>query len=479
MLWSDNMSDKETPFIDAILQYITRGITPFHTPGHIQGRGVSEKFLEFWRYSLSADLAEVYHEESNHDYEVPRRESEELLAKLYGAERSFFLCNGTTEGIHALCLSFFQEVHQDNTVLLPRNAHRSLMGGLILTGAKPKWVYPKVDSQWMMATVVETKDWIEESNGVTGAFHLYPNYYGLCQDLGEQVIPGVPNLVDEAHGPHLGFANALPKPALHYPINATVQSTHKILSSLTQSSWLHVKTKDDVYKVENALGLIESTSPNFLLWASLDGARAFETGNSQRWEETIERVLWLRDQIAKIPGIEVFKPTDEHVEIKAYDPLKILVSAQELGLNGFALRDELRQRGVMPELSEANFVLLLITPAHSQNDLDLLINSLQDIASQRDKIPIIQKTYPVYPRLKMINTPKEAFFSKSFEVKLEDANGYVSAEMIIPYPPGIPLIYPGEEVTKEVIELVQYYRSLGWPLRGIHDQRAEVLRVLV
>lgn len=468
------MRQNETPFLDAVLNYIKKGIIPFHTPGHIQGRGVNRKFLEFWPKALAGDLAEVEHPKSHHDYDAVRKEAEDLLAELYGAKRSFFLCNGTTEGIQALCLAFLKE---NSTVLLPRNAHRSIVGGLILTGAKPRWVYPRVDQSWGMATVVDTETWLEESRGVDAAFHLYPNYFGMCQDLENQVLDNVPNLVDEAHGPHFQFSDRLPPCALEYNITAAVQSTHKILSSLTQSSWMHVKIETAVLKIEKALSIIESTSPNFLLWASLDAARALEAENPKRFDDLIERVNNLKAEIKQIEGLKIFE-LDGHEEIKAIDPLKLIISATDLGLNGFELKDELRLRGIMPELAETGWVLFIITPSHQKQELDSLKQALEDIARGMNKVKSSNHKFTDYPRLKARLTPKEAFFSAGESKDLTKTNGLIATEMVVPYPPGIPLVMPGEEITKEVIELIQYYQSLGWFIRGLEDKTAKKIRVL-
>jgi arginine decarboxylase len=469
------MNQKETPFMDAVLKYVKKGIIPFHTPGHIQGKGVSKEFAEFFQYALAADSAEVEHLESHHDYEAARKEAEKLLADLYKVDRSFFLCNGTTEGIQALILAYFTS---QDTVLLPRNAHRSVVGGLILSGAKPKWVYPEIDREWKVATVVETEKWLEQSQGVSGAFHLYPNYYGMCQDLEKQVIDGLPNLVDEAHGVHLQFSDFFPKQALDFNITATVQSPHKILSSLTQSSWLHVKKKEDAARISQVLGIIETTSPNFLLWSSLDAARALEAEDNNRWNETVFRVQNLRKVIKQISGFKIFEPTKSHTEIYAMDPLKLMVSASDLGLDGFRFRDELRKRGIMPELAETEFVLFLITPAHQEKELAHLSKALEDISQNGVKSNRERINVPIYPRLKTVISPKEAFFSTGVSVKLSEADGCIAQEMIIPYPPGIPLIMPGEQITKEVIELTQYYKSLNWPLRGMEDKNTEFIRVI-
>ena len=472
----DIMKDKQkdSPFVEAVRNYVKKGIIPFHTPGHIQGRGVSEEFRDFWQQALACDLAEVEHPESSHDYEVPRKEAEALLAELYGATRSFFLVNGTTEGIQALFLAFFKD---KDTVLMPRNVHRSAIGGLILSGAKPNWVYPEIDRDWGIATSPNEEAWLKQATNISGAFHLYPNYYGLCPDLDHYLLKGVPNLIDEAHGPHFPFSKKLPQRALRPGVTATVQSPHKILSSLTQSSWLHVREEKDVHNIARALGLIESTSPNFLLWASLDAARAYEAAKANRWDELIDKVYKLRQDLTMIPGLEVYNPQDRK-EIKQFDPLKLMVKATKIGLDGFELRDELRKRGIMPELAEPQFVLFIITPAHKDEELHALYEALEDIATLKRKSNIKRRELPVLPRLKAILTPKEAFFSPAKPVKLKEAIGYIAREMIIPYPPGIPLIMPGEEITKEVVELTQYYSSLGWPLRGLEDERAEHIYVI-
>ncbi|MDD2431530.1 MAG: hypothetical protein PHI65_07180 [Firmicutes bacterium] len=470
------LNQKETPFISSIRGYVKKGIVPFHTPGHIQGRGISKSFADLFNNPLLYDLAEVEHPSSHHDYEVARREAEKLLADLYQVERSFFLINGTTEGLHALLIAFFSDKGKKKTVLLPRNSHRSIVDGLILTGAKPIWVYPEIDTQFGLATVCKTSNW-NKPRHIDGAFHLYPNYYGLCQNLEEQVVEGVFNLVDEAHGPHLKFSERLPKTALDFDITASVQSAHKILPALTQSSWLHVKNKKDVLAIERALGLVESTSPNFLLWASLDGARAQEANNPGRWDKALDRVLHLRDELKKIPEVSVFEPDGNHPEIFSYDPFKLVVSSSKVGLNGFEFRDELRKRGIMPELAEANFVLFIITPSHTDQDLELLKWACKDIVGNRKQRELSTQAF-FYPNLKAHLTPRQAFFAENKRVALQEARGLISAEMIVPYPPGIPLIMPGEEITKEVVELTQYYRDLGTKLRGLEDQNAEYIRVV-
>lgn len=465
---------KKTPFVEAVREYVKKGIIPFHTPGHIQGRGISAEFKDFWQQALASDLAEVEHPESGHDYEVPRKEAEALLAELYGATRSFFLINGTTEGIQALFLAFFTN---KDTVLMPRNVHRSAIGGLILSGAKPKWVYPEIDQNWGIATACNEDVWLNQASNVSGAFHLYPNYYGLCPNLDHYLLKGIPNLVDEAHGPHFPFSTRLPQKALRPGVTATVQSPHKILSSLTQSSWLHVREEKDVHNIARALGLIESTSPNFLLWASLDAARAYEATKANRWDELIDKVYKLRQDLNRIPGLEVYSPQG-HKGINECDPLKLMLRATKIGLDGFELRDELRKRGIMPELAEPQFVLFIITPAHRDKELRALYEALEDITTLKRKSTIKRRELPVLPQLKAMLTPKEAFFSPAKPVKLKEAEGCIAREMIIPYPPGIPLIMPGEEITKEVIELTQYYSSLGWLLRGLEDEHAEHVYVI-
>ena len=471
------LDQTKTPFLDAVERYVEKGLVPFHTPGHIQGRDILERASNLYSQPLLYDLAEVDYPEGAHDYEIARKEAEILLADLYGMERSFFLINGTTEGIHALFMAFFSQDGTQKKILLPRNSHRAAVGGLILTGAKPVWVYPEIDSELGLATVCRTEDWLEHTD-VDGAFHLYPNYYGLCQNLDEQIISGVYNLVDEAHGPHLRFSERLPKSAIDREITASVQSAHKILTALTQSSWLHVKSKDAILAIERALWLIESTSPNFILWSSLDAARALEAKNPDRWDQALDRVLTFREKLKNIPGLTLFEPGVNHPEVHSFDPFKLVVSGRKAGLNGFALRDELRLRGIVPELAEPGFVLFLLTPAHTQKDLGFLFDALQHIFKGRKPVEGNTEQVFFYPRLNAHLTPKEAYFAESRKVSLRDSAGLVSVEMITPYPPGIPLLMPGEEITKEVIELIQYYKELGMQLRGFEDEKAEFIRVV-
>ena len=367
----------------------------FHTPGHKSGKGIATRFRKFVGPRVfSIDLTTLDEVDSLQNPTGVIKEAQELAAKSAGADRSYFLVNGTTVGNHAMVAS---TTGPGDKVLIARNCHRSVLTGLIMSGAQPIFFQPSFDRDLKLTlnvTFDTVKTAIDANPGARALLITSPNYYGLCTDI-EKIIPyahekGLMVFVDEAHGPHLKFHPKLPKCALEAGADMCVQSTHKIVGGMTQASMLHANAgRVNLDDVTNTLKLLQTTSPSYILMASLDLARMqMATEGKKLLTRTIKLAEEARAKINMIPGITCFtKDRAKQAGMADMDVTKLTITVSDMGLSGYHVSQMLNTRfGIQVEMADPFHVLVIVSIGDRQDDLDLLVEALTGDLG-RDRAP--------------------------------------------------------------------------------------------
>ncbi|MDI3281571.1 MAG: aminotransferase class I/II-fold pyridoxal phosphate-dependent enzyme [Bacillota bacterium] len=466
--------------MEALLQHVKAGRLPFHTPGHKQGRGLSRRLAALLgRRALAIDLDPPVL--AGPSREIPpdkaRRQAEELAAALFGAERTFFLVNGTTLGLQASLLALCPP---GQAVLLPRYVHRSVIGGLILSGARPVFLPVAYDEEWGLPLGVEPAVLEREGSRHPEARALLltsPTYYGLTPDLQGAVgfcrARGIPLLVDEAHGAHLGFSPRLPQSALAAGADVVVQSAHKTLGVLTQASLLHVKRgRAAAAKIQEMVALLETSSPSPLLLASLDAACA---ELAERGKDLVERAVDLawraRRALEGLPNLRCLGP--EVVGkggVAGFDPTRLVVSVRGLGLTGLQAGAWLAEHcGLQVEMADLENLVLVITAADDRRTVDRLVQGLRRLAEafkEQKGTGGAHRKWVEPPSPVLAVTPREAALAPMRLLPLAEAAGRICGEVISVYPPGVPVLCPGEVISREMISYLLWAREQGLHLTG-------------
>lgn len=499
------------PIVEALAAYNDKGYIPFHMPGHKQGRawGCWESWGrslgglwsgglrswplagEFWR----ADLTEV---PGLDDLACPKgaiAEAEKLSAQAFGAKQSFFLVNGATVGIQALMLAW---CGPEDRVLVPRYAHRSIWAGLVLTGARPVYLQPELHPRLgfpLAITVEETRRALREAPSARLLWLVHPSYYGITSRaqaiIQEAQRAGVPVVADEAHGSHFIWDRRLPEPALACGAKASVQSWHKTLVSLTQSAVLHLGDDQWGQAVAGALRLLQSSSPSYLLLASLDACRELMATQGQSiWGRTVDLALEVRRRLVRLAEAKGLELVGEEVltlpGVGGWDPTRLVISAaQGWGLSGPDLASVLRDEGIQAEMADAQSVVLLITPGDDEESISFLARALERIGQRAGKTrgagsqarSSSGQGFPwpaPWPRPQVALSPRQAYLKlrsspEARAVPLAEAQDLVAAEMVCPYPPGAPLLCPGEVIDQEVIAWIKELRGRKLYFQGASD----------
>lgn len=465
------------PIAAAMQKYSSDGVLPFHTPGHKQGRGAHE----FLRELLTAEglRQEVSLMEELDDLHAPQtciKEAQALAAKLWHADETIFFVNGTTSAVQAM---IFGTLKAGDLIMIPRNAHRSVIAGLILSGAIPIFLPVEFDEEFNLPLNVSV-DTIERAikrfPQAKAILLVSPNYYGVATDL-EKIsrlvhAAGMILLIDEAHGAHLTFCDELPTSAMEAGADLAAQSTHKILGSLTQTSMLMIKKSVDVERVKMAASLLQTTSPNQLLLASLDIARLqMELDGREKICAAVELSKKLRGEIKKIHGLKAF----DAVKNFALDATKVTVNVQGLGLTGQEAEKILRRDlKVQCELSDAANLLFLITYADDAEIIFKLVEALK-LLPRGSREKFLSPSLSAEISLAELS-PRETFYSPVEVVPLKKSVGRICAEEITFYPPGIPLLMPGEKIAAQVVELIEREKFLR--VIGAVDKTLSTIKVV-
>lgn len=466
--------------MEAIRSYLEEEPCRLHMPGHKGQKDFS--FL-----SASADLTEVAGLDALHQPEGAIREAQQLAAAAYGARETFFLVNGATAGIVA---AFLALAKPGDKVILPRHVHKSVFTGLVLSGAFPVYVTPVYHPTLKIPLGVSPEAWEkawEEHPDSKLLFLIHPTYEGITTLDGELIKKahdrGLKIIVDEAHGGHFPFHPGLPPSALKLGADVVVHGSHKTTGSLTQSGMLHLGTSLDSRLFQAALSLVQSTSPSYLLMASLDHARREMAVDGQsKLAETLRITGKVRDEIKGLKGICLWhKELYTYREVKGLDPTKIIIDALELGLTGYELARILREKHrVQVEMASGTHLLAMFTFADSWEQGDKLVQSLADISrSCQGRKPLPgSPDIGRLPSPQVVVSPRDSWFAPKKRVPLEEAAGAVCGQLLVPYPPGIPLLCPGELITNQLIDRLVSLRGLDLQWQGNYEPGLKTIQVL-
>lgn len=474
---SPRLADQDrAPLFDTLERYARGGIYPMHTPGHKNGRFADGDLTSLvGPHGLALDLPAMMATDNTFHPAGCLRDAQVLAAQLLGARESFFLSAGSTLGVAAALLAC---VPPGSTVALPRNIHRSVVAGLVLSGAEPRFldheVLPACGALGVpleeLARALDTKP------RVAAVLLTRPSYYGLAQDLSELAAlcrsRGVPLVVDEAHGGHFHFLPpGSPEPALAAGADVVVQSWHKTLGSLVGSAMLHVGHDSPVtpLQVRDALNVLQTTSPSYLLLASLDLVRRRMARHGERlFAEAVGEARRLEQEIEYLPGLRVLRPeTDSRMDGHLRDPLRLVVNVGGTGWTGYDVEQHLRNEfQVEDEMSDWTNVVFLLSPEEDPAALRRLVLGLESVSDRARPASIrpaddelSRMMQPSIPPRALL--PRDAALAPKHSIVLAQAAGEVCAEVVSFYPPGVPLLMPGEVITDEAIEVCQRLLAAG------------------
>lgn len=481
---------KKMPLVAAMLKYKKEQVYPFHTPGHKGGRGMEALLAgELGAGALQMDVSLMAELDDLHCPEGCLAAAQNLAAQLYGSDRCFFAVNGTTQAIHAMLLT---AVRPGGKVLIPRNAHRSVAGGLLLGDLQPMYILPQFDAAFGINTQVtagQIEAALQKDPSIKAVLLTSPNYYGQAADIKAiaQIVHsyGAVLLVDEAHGPHLGFSDLLPPSALACGTDACAQSTHKILGAMTQCSMLQVRGQRlDLERAADVMSLLTTTSPNYLLMASLDAARfQLATGGRQMAEQAAAAADRLRQVLQAFDGLKLLD-TDcvGSNGIAGFDRTKVTVNAAAWGHTGMEVADRLRQAGIAVELADADNVLFLVTYSDGGAGYDAVLARIRQVFAELEAAKKTPRSLVVSPQLpvpQQVMSLRQAFDSPKTSLALRQAAGKICAEQVSFYPPGIPVLLPGELITEAVIAYCENMKNLSLPVSGPADGSLREIRVVL
>ena len=473
------MDQNKTPLFDAIMEYDEKRPAYFRIPGHRYEKGINPKWRELVGDKIFGfDLTETPLCDDLHNASGAIKEAEDLASELWGSDYTHFLVNGSSCGNEVAVMS---TAYEGQTVCIPRNAHKSALYGLIIGGAKPVYIAPQIDDMWGLQggiTPEQAEKMFQENPDCKGMMVVSPSYYGVTSDI--KALAEVCHkhdailIVDEAHGAHCYFSDRLPGGAIAQGADIAVQSIHKVTGSFTQSSMIHVKSKlVGRARLESNLHLVQSSSPSYVLMTSLDMARNYM---AMEGSQMIDRALSLaqdaRERINKLSGIRCATKADLEGKAGIYklDETRLTFSAAELGITGFDLKKMLfDEYNCDVELADYRNALAIVTFANEKEDLDRLVDALEDISKRfKDGKPLAPAPgLPAQPPF--VVTPRTAYIGHKKRVAWKDCKGMVMAEMIAPYPPGIPLIYQGERMTDDVWEYIEAVRLRKGHMHGPSD----------
>jgi arginine decarboxylase len=474
-----SVDHQRAPLFDRLIEYAGGGIYPLHTPGHKGGWFADADLATLvGRHGLALDLPGMTATDNTFHPTGCIREAQRLASDLVGAEATFFLAAGSTLGVATALLA---SVPPGETVALPRNIHRSVVAGLVLAGARPRFIAHEVLSECgALGVTAEAVRAALAIDPLPAAVLLTrPSYYGLARDLDDVVAlchdRHVPLIVDEAHGAHFQWLPpGGPASALAAGADIAIQSWHKTLGSLVGSAMLHVGRNSLVGpdRVQDAINFLQTTSPSLLLLASLDLVRRRLWRDGKRlFGEAVSEARTLEDQIDHLPGLRVLRPeTDQRLAGHRRDPLRLVVNVAETGWTGYDVERHLRINfQVEDEMADWFNVVYILSPEDDPAARVRLVAGLKTVsetpkqksesAEQLSPADAARLLQPPIPPLAML--PRDAALAQKETVRLSEAAGQVCAEMVMFYPPGIPLLMPGELITEETFGVCQQLLAAG------------------
>lgn len=482
-----------TPYLDALVAYAESEPGRFHIPGHKGGAGADPELRSAigaaaLRLDVPAGIDGV--DIGPDPLATPFQRAQDLAAEAWGAQRSWFLVNGASGGNHAICMAL---AHLGTTAVVQRNVHSSVIDGLVLSGLRPSFVAPELDDELGVAHCLAPAaldDALAHAPGAVAVFAVSPTYFGAVADVAAlaQVAHAheVPLVVDESWGAHLAFSDELPANALAQGADVVLNSVHKLGGSLTQSAILHLGSdRVDEKIVDRSVTLVETTSPNGLLTASLDAARRHNVVHGHELlGETIASLRELRAAVREIDGLDVLdEEIAEHPSVHAWDPLRLSVDVRGTGATGHEIAKLMRERhDVWLELYAENVIVAVFGIGERVGETGRrLLEALRDAAASLQTTPEDPRApfAPPPPWGPMELTPREAFLGPQQVVAFDAAEGRIAAESLAAYPPGVPNVLPGERLSRETLDFIADSLANGGQVRGASDRTLQTIRVVL
>jgi len=478
------LDQNQAPIYEALVKLRKKRIVPFDVPGHKRGRGNPELVELLGEKCVGIDVNSMKPLDNlGHPISIIR-DAEELAADAFGASHAFLMIGGTTSSVQTMILSTCKA---GDKIILPRNVHKSAINALVLCGAIPIYIEMSVDPKIGIALGLENDrvaQAIKDHLDAKAILINNPTYYGICSDLKGLTEmaheAGMMVLVDEAHGAHLHFTDKLPISAMDAGADMAAVSMHKSGGSLTQSSLLLIGEQMNPEYVRQIINLTQSTSASYLLMASLDiSRRNLALRGKESFEKVIELSEYARREINAIGGYYAYsKELIDGVSVCDFDVTKLSVYTQGIGLTGIEVYDLLRDEyDIQIEFGDIGNILAYISIGDRIQDIERLVGALADIKRlySRDGKDLIAGEY-IQPEL--VLSPQEAFYAERKSLILDESVGQVCGEFVMCYPPGIPILAPGERITREIVDYIQFAKERGCSLQGTEDSEVNHINVI-
>ena len=478
------LNQERAPIYEALERFRKMRVVPFDVPGHKHGKGNPELVELLGEKCVGIDVNSMKPLDNLCHPVSVIREAEELAAEAFGAAHAFLMVGGTTSSVQSMVLSCCK---RGDKIIMPRNVHRSAINALVLCGAQPIYVNPDVDcrlgiSLGMRLEQVEAA--IRNNPDAVAVFVNNPTYYGVCSDLRSIVKlaheHGMLVLADEAHGTHFYFGEGLPVSAMAAGADITAVSMHKSGGSLTQSSFLLTGPGVSVGHVRQIINLTQTTSGSYLLLSSLDiSRRNLALRGRREFEKVIDLAEYAREEINNIGGYYAFsQDLVNGNSIFAFDRTKLSVHTLEIGLAGIEVYDILRDEyDIQIEFGDIGNILAYLSIGDRRQEVERLVSALAEVKRRykKDRAGMLSQEY-IDP--KVVATPQEAFYAPKESLPLEQAAGRICSEFVMCYPPGIPILAPGEEITEDILDYIVYAKEKGCSMTGPEDPGIRHLNVL-
>ncbi|MCL1883544.1 MAG: aminotransferase class I/II-fold pyridoxal phosphate-dependent enzyme [Defluviitaleaceae bacterium] len=473
-----------TPIRSALEELENNRVIPFDVPGHKRGKGSSNLRDFLGKKCLAIDVNSMKPLDNLCHPVSVIREAEELAADAFGVANAFLMVGGTTSAVQAM---IFYALKRGDKIILPRNVHRSILNALVLCGAVPVYIGCKSCENLGIAlgsSLSEVKKAFVENPDAKAILVNNPTYYGICSDV-EGISRfahenGMIVLADEAHGTHFYFADDLPRAAIHVGADISAVSMHKSGGSLTQSSFLLCGKNVNANYMRQVINLTQTTSASYILMSSLDISRKNLAINGKKiFSDVLKLTEYAREEINKMGGYYAF--SDELVDgdmVFDFDRTKLSVNTQVIGLAGIEVYDILRDEyDIQIEFGDVCNILAYVSIGDNHKNIEMLISALAEVKRRFSRTEIItMKQEYIAPIVRA--APQEAFYNPKISLPLADCVGKICAEFVMCYPPGIPIVAPGEEITADIVNYISYTKEKGCSLTGPEDMKIEFINVL-
>jgi arginine decarboxylase len=478
------LDQNSAPIYEALERFREMRVVPFDVPGHKHGRGNPELAMFLGEQCVSIDVNSMKPLDNLCHPVSVIREAELLVADAFGAAHAFLMVGGTTSSVQSMVLSTCK---RGDKIILPRNVHRSVINALVLCGAVPVYVNPEVDRNLGISLGMKREQVasaIAENPDAVAVLVNNPTYYGICSDLRAIVKlahdANMLCLVDEAHGTHFYFGENMPVSAMQAGADMAAVSMHKSGGSLTQSSLLLVGEKINPGHVRQIINLTQTTSGSYLLMSSLDiSRRNLALRGKSIFAKVVEMAEYAREEINSIGGYYAFgNELINRNSIFAFDPTKLSIHTRDIGLAGIEVYDILRDEyDIQIEFGDIGNVLAYLSIGDRPQEVERLVSALAEIRRryQKDPAGLLSQEY-IDPDV--VASPQEAFYAKKKSLPIGESVDCVCSEFVMCYPPGIPILAPGERITKEILDYIQYAKIKGCSLTGPEDPDIQYINVL-